>query len=375
MQILLIEPYYGGSHQAWADSYQMYSHHQVTLLTMPAQFWKWRMQGGAITLARLLIERDLRPDVILASDMINLATFRSLIRDHLPKTPIAFYFHESQLTYPQNPRQRHGWQYGFTNYISALSADKVFFNSQYHLDIFFATVPNMLKHFGDYNELETIETVRAKSSVLPLGLDLHRFDQYQVEQPTLNKLPLIMWNHRWEEEKNPQTLFSALYGLVERNIPFQVALTGENFRKDPEEFEEARERLGEQIVQYGYMPNFADYAHLLWEADYVISTAHQEFFGGAIAEAIYCGCIPLLPNRLNYPYLLPELLHNECLYNRKGLLPLLAKHLKQQISIDTQTTQQHIAQFDWSILATKYDHVLEQIVNDSLLCSNSQSKK
>jgi hypothetical protein len=180
MRVLLIEPYYGGSHRAWADSYRQHSRHQINLLTLPAQFWKWRMQGGAVTLARMLAESDLQPDVILASDMLNLATFRALIRRH--DLPMALYFHENQLTYPQNVRQRHGWQYGFINYISALAADAVYFNSPYHLSSFFRALPNMLKHFGDCNELETIEPLREKSGVLPLGLDLRRFDAHRIQE-------------------------------------------------------------------------------------------------------------------------------------------------------------------------------------------------
>ena len=100
LDVLLIEPYYGGSHRAWADGYVRYSNHQVQLLKLPAQFWKWRMQGGAVTLARLFTERKLQPDVILASDMFDLATFRALTRQD--NAPCAMYFHENQLTYPQN---------------------------------------------------------------------------------------------------------------------------------------------------------------------------------------------------------------------------------------------------------------------------------
>ena len=51
MKILLLEPYCGGSHQAWAQGYAANSRHDVTLLGLPARFWKWRMQGGALTLA------------------------------------------------------------------------------------------------------------------------------------------------------------------------------------------------------------------------------------------------------------------------------------------------------------------------------------
>ena len=42
----------GGSHQAWAEGYAAHSAHMVELLTLPARFWKWRMHGGAVTLAR-----------------------------------------------------------------------------------------------------------------------------------------------------------------------------------------------------------------------------------------------------------------------------------------------------------------------------------
>ena len=47
VRVLLVEPYYGGSHKAWADGYGAHSAYEVTLVSHPARFWKWRMQGGA----------------------------------------------------------------------------------------------------------------------------------------------------------------------------------------------------------------------------------------------------------------------------------------------------------------------------------------
>ena len=362
MNVLLIEPYYGGSHKTWADGYKRHSQHEVTLLTLPDQFWKWRMQGGAVTLARLYQNGNYQPDVILASDMFNLATFRALTQDLTADIPIALYFHETQLTYPQNTRQKHGWQYAFVNYISALSADRVFFNSPYHLNVFFENLPRMLKHFADYNELQTVDEIRQKSAVLPLGVDLKRYDAFR-KQPNTDESPLILWNHRWEDEKNPRAFFSALYALADDGIDFRVALTGENVRQEPHEFEEAKERLREHIVQFGYVDDFSDYARLLWESDYVVSTAHQEFFGGAVAEAVYCGCVPILPNRLNYPHLLPTEAHTACLYRDKGqaLYHLLRKHLTGEIHVDVVPLQQYVSQFDWSVVAPLYDKILTEL--------------
>ena len=51
MKILILEPYFTGSHKQWALGYKKYSKHEVKILSMKVQFWKWRMHGGAVTLA------------------------------------------------------------------------------------------------------------------------------------------------------------------------------------------------------------------------------------------------------------------------------------------------------------------------------------
>ncbi|MEL1226943.1 MAG: DUF3524 domain-containing protein, partial [Candidatus Neomarinimicrobiota bacterium] len=53
MKILIIEPYFTGSHKQWAESYKSNSSHNIKILSLKGQFWKWRMHGGAITLAKM----------------------------------------------------------------------------------------------------------------------------------------------------------------------------------------------------------------------------------------------------------------------------------------------------------------------------------
>ena len=72
MKILLVEPYHTGSHASWAEGYARYSQHQVDILSLPGRFWKWRMHGGAVTLARQFLESETQPDLILATDMLDL---------------------------------------------------------------------------------------------------------------------------------------------------------------------------------------------------------------------------------------------------------------------------------------------------------------
>ena len=358
MRIALLEPYYGGSHKAWADGYKAFSAHDVQLVTLPAQFWKWRMQGGAISLARMLHGK---PDLILASGMLDLSTFRALTFRQFGDIPHALYLHENQLSYPQNQRQGHGWRYGFINYISALAADRVYFNSDYHRQDFMAQLPRMLKHFADFNELETIDAIAAKSRTLPPGMDLRRFDAWQQARPA-GQPPLILWNHRWEADKNPAGFAESLMQLADEGIDFQAAITGPRFGVAPEPFKRLQDRMGGRLIQLGYVESFAEYAGLLWRADYVVSSAWQEFFGMAICEAIYCGCAPILPDRLNYPGLLPDSCRSACLYSRDRLAAKLRHHLTNDIPLDRGLLRERAAAFDWRALAPNYDAEFEALI-------------
>ncbi|UCC45787.1 MAG: DUF3524 domain-containing protein, partial [Candidatus Zixiibacteriota bacterium] len=44
MQILAVDPYYGGSHKAFLEGWSEVSRHQWRILSLPARKWKWRMR-------------------------------------------------------------------------------------------------------------------------------------------------------------------------------------------------------------------------------------------------------------------------------------------------------------------------------------------
>jgi glycosyltransferase involved in cell wall biosynthesis len=325
------------------------------------------MQGGAVTLARQARVLQSSPDLILATDMVNVPVFLALSGDRLASVPLAFYFHENQLTYPLQPGEKRDLHYGFINFVSALRADAVFFNSAYHLEAFFDELPRLLKHFPDYNELWAVDELRAKSSVLPLGLNLARLDAHRPDRTTTGR-SLLLWNHRWEYDKDPQTFFRAIYALAEEadesaGPDFGLILLGESFRNRPDEFLEARQRLGDRIVHFGYAEDAAIYARLLWQADVVVSTAIHEFFGAAVVEASYCDCFPILPRRLSYPELIPAAHHDECLYDDfEGLLAHLRKAIGCSGEIRSISFREHMTRFDWARMAPRYDKLLEGLV-------------
>ena len=366
MQVAIIEPYMTGSHAAWLTGYARHSAHEIVPLTLDGLFWKWRMHGGAVTLARLWRERGLRPDLLLATDMLDLTTFLALTRDLTHGLPTALYMHENQLTYPMRPGEKRDLHYGFINYASMLCAKRVFFNSDYHMESWFDELPRLLKHFPDHNELPTVSQLCARSEVLPLGLDLSPLDAHRPAEPPTGPA-LIVWNHRWEYDKNPSEFLAALYTLADLGADFGVALLGERFVRVPPEFEEARRRLGSRLVQFGYVESRAEYARWLWRADIAVSTAIHDYFGASVVEALYCNCHPILAHRLTYPQFVPPDRKPDCLYQDPDqLVALLLQAILRIEALREEAAgvtpyRRIAAAYDWAHIAKDYDNCLADL--------------
>ncbi len=367
MRIVIIEPFLTGSHAAWAKEYAEHSGHDVGILGLEGRHWKWRMHGGAVTLARLFAESAHAPDLIVATDMLDLTVFLALTREMTADTPTAVYFHENQITYPWSEKDRdlardRDAHYCFINYSSALAADAVLFNSEYHRNSFLDSLEPFLAGFPDHHETGTVEAIRNRSRVLPLGLDLRRFDAHRVE-PDRAQRPLVLWNHRWEYDKNPDEFFRAVTALDRQGLDFDLAVMGESFDVEPAVFREAASRLGERVLQLGYVESFAAYAAWLWKADILPVTSIHDFFGASVVQAIYCNCYPLLPRRLVYPEHIPPARHADHLYDNFGdLVSMLGDRIEHIEDTRAARTQSFVSRYDWDVVAPVYDAVFEAIV-------------
>lgn len=361
MDILWIDPFHAGSHAAVARGYAARSAHRVDLLTLPQDGgWRWRMRGGAVTLARLALARGRRPDLIVTTDMLDLAVFRALSAGLLGGVPAALYFHENQLTYPLPPGRQRDIGLAWVNYTAALCADAVLFNSDFHRRELLGALPGLLGRYHDYRELDTVAAIAAKSAVLSPGVELSTLDG---PAPAADAgPPIILWNSRWEYDKQPAVFFAALEALEAAGHDFRLIVAGEHIDPNAPDFAAARERWAPRIVHWGYAPTRAAYAALLRRADIVVSTAAQEFFGIGVVEALYCGCAPLLPARLNYPDLIPAELHAEALYRADRELPAaLAAALARRGRRPRAEWRAIAAPFDWAAMAPRYDAALAAV--------------
>lgn len=366
MKILIIEPFFTGSHASWSKNLKRYSSHEVEILNMKGLFWKWRMHGGAVYLAQEFLKMSFDPDLIIASDMLDLSTFVSLAKDKLKNTKIAMYFHENQLSYPWSPndkdiKENRDKHYGFINYTSALSADAVFFNSNYHMNSFYSALEDFLCSMPDYKTVENMNKLRSKSSVLPLGLELNKFDEHS--NSSKYKEGLVLWNHRWEYDKNPEDFFNALFVLKEKGVPFKLAVIGESFKKNPKIFEKAKKELKENIVAFERAESFSDYASWLHKADILPVTSIQEFFGISVMESIYCNCYPLLPDRLTYPELFDSKVNHCNFYSNFNELVTKLQWSLENIDFIRENSLKHIAlKYRWEDKILQYDKIFSQLL-------------
>lgn len=327
-RLLVLEPYFGGSHRAVLDALlpalEPLGWH-ADVLTLPARKWKWRMRGAAITMADEAVRlhaAGARWDVVLASTFVNLAEFVALAGNAVRGVPRVVYFHENQLLYPNRHTADWDLQFPLTNITSALAADVCLFNTGWNMDGFLREVPSFLRQFPDHRPKEVTERIAAKSQVLAPPFDPAPFDAAPV---TRGERCRIVWPHRWEHDKAPESFFAAVTRLAEEGLDFEVAVAGQSFAETREAFEAAGTALGGRLAHIGAPESRSAYAALLASADVAVSTAENEFFGLSMIEAAYAGCYPIVPDRLAYPGLYPERM-------RYGSIEDLASRLRSLIA-------------------------------------------
>ncbi len=325
MHILALNTYHGGSHQAFINNWKSYSQHQWSLLTLPAHHWKWRMSHAAITFSNELKKQSSdHYDALFCTDMLNLAEFIGLAPKSIQQLPRIIYFHENQLTYPNQTTSHKDLRYAFINFTSALAADEVWFNSAWHRDDFLQSLEHWLTRMPDFRPRQEIKEIYNKSKIHPPGIDTKHFNN---PENNTNKNFTILWAARWEHDKNPQCFFDALSLLKKHSINFRLNIIGASSKKIPDEFLKAKIQFSDHIDNWGFASSKEDYINILQKSDVIVSTANHEFFGIAIMEAVAAGCIPVVPNRLAYPETLADfkLADTDCFYD--GTTQQLAEKL------------------------------------------------
>lgn len=318
MRILLLSAYDADSHRRWHKGLRShFPEYHWTVLTLPPRYFSWRIRGNSLSWSfehRQLLEEPY--DLIIATSMTDLSALRGFV-PALAATPTVVYFHENQFAYPSSHNAHESVEPQMLNLYTALCADAIVFNTDFNRQSFLSGVEELLRRLPDHVPKSVLPQLSDRASVLPVPLEASCFeplrgsicehaDMWPTKVPGMSRPLRVIWAARWEYDKGPELLLAILHQLRERKIDFQICLLGQGFRRSPPEFDLIRQDFTEELVQFGHEPDSMRYRQWLATADVVLSTALHEFQGLAVLEAIAAGCIPLLPNRLSYPEMVPD---------------------------------------------------------------------
>lgn len=289
--IWLLSAYHADSHAAWSGWLTQHMNAaDWRLVTLPGRHFRWRIRGNPLSWLDQL--PDETPDLILATAMVDLATLKGLY-PRLAKVRCLYYFHENQFAYPRGEGQHSSVDPQMVQLYGALAADLILFNSRFNRDSFLAGIDDLLRRLPDQVPEKVSERLLAKSSLLPVAIEC-------PSTISAKDGKLILWNHRWEYDKDPELFAQAMLRLAERGLEFRLALLGARPQRTPAALQQLRTNLPERIIADGRLAR-DEYKAWLNRSSIAVSTARHEFQGLAMLEAAAHGAAPLVPDALCYP--------------------------------------------------------------------------
>ncbi|MCI5059189.1 MAG: glycosyltransferase, partial [Flavobacteriales bacterium] len=166
----------------------------------------------------------------------------------------------------------------------------------------------------------------------------------------------ILWNHRWEYDKNPIEFMKIVQHLSESEKDIRLHLLGRRFASLPQGYAKFIKDIEHLVLNESFQEE-GDYIRFVKDSSCSIVTAIQDYFGISVIEAMYCGVVPFVPDRVVYPEHFSNF-KNLLYHSEKDLLSKLSTFFDDPNSFDRRAIHNYARQFDWSNLISEYDQNL-----------------
>ncbi len=298
LDILALEPFYGGIRRIMLETLIRCSRHRWTLLKLPPRRIERRLSAAAIWFAEQLSRHWVGSvDILFTSEAMNLADLYRLTPDLLKK-PAVVYFHSNQLPDPEDPKQS---PFDLVNMNTAAAATEIWFNSLFHLQSFLERATALVRRHLELLARNPMPDLTRKSRIMHPPVDLGLLHEIAITEKIHKDKRIIFVETRDANLK----ILNAAFGLVQRRgEAFNLVTVGpvdglnENLPRTTlaEDDDAAQIRA---MLQAG----------IFFSAKVGAPCDHHA------VRALMAGCWPLCPNYGVYRELLPTSLHSSCLYD------------------------------------------------------------
>jgi hypothetical protein len=351
LDILALEPFYGGVRRHMLETLMRCSRHRWTLLKLPPRRIERRLAVAAHWFAEQLNRHWAGNfDVLFASEALNLADLYRLM-PQLARAPSVVYFHAHELPDPALGAATDA--VGLANLNTATAATELWFNSRYHIRAFLAALSEMVAANRELSSRDPVPGLSGKIHYLPPPIDAGAArDQSQAASLDPADEPSLFFETR---DANVQLLNEALSILAGAGKRMRLLTVG-----PVEGLFDGFPRTA--IVETNLAAQIAALRDATAFASARFSTPFDEF----AVRSLQLGKPMALPRAGVYPELLAKSLHSSTLYDADphSLADRLADvlYLPQEAERDAVQLQRVLHQFDAIPACRAMDERLDAIV-------------
>lgn len=299
LDILALEPFYGGARRVMLESIIKCSRHRWTLLKLPPRRIERRLIAAAHWFAEQLSRHWAgRCDLLFTSEAMNLADLYRLV-PALTKQPAVVYFHGNQLP---EPNANSSSNLDLVNLNTAVAATEIWFNSMFHLRSFLAKATALVRRHPELSAQNPMPEIAGKAQLMTPPVDLRHLHEIMQTSPHVKREKRTIFVETRDADRD--LLNRALSTLMRRGEHFKLITIG---NLDGISDELPRETLSENddTAQLQAMLRCG----VFMSAKIGAPNDHHA------VRALAAGCFPMVPNTGVYRELLPESIHPACLYN------------------------------------------------------------
>jgi hypothetical protein len=297
LDILALEPFYGGPRRAMLETVMRCSKHRWTLLKLPPRRMERRLSAAAHWFSEQLQRHwSGRIDVLFSSEALNLADLFRLV-PALAKKPSVVYFHDNQLPHVNATANQ---PLDFVNLNTAAAATEIWFNSSFHLKNFLARATAFVARNPEISTLNPLNDLAGKAHIMLPSIDLTEIHCHDASTATRPPRTIFV-----ETRDADMHLLNAAIGVVQRRGEhFELTTIGPLDGLDPN-------------IPRKTLPEQDDKAQVkaLFETGIFLSSKPTATSDLHAVRALAAGCWPIFPKGGVYPEILPKAMHPHCLFD------------------------------------------------------------